>query len=390
MSRIRATALAAALATGVALLSAPAAHAGDGFFTSQDLLGAPTGLGEPAGWSTPWDLKRHFAYVSQDKQVVVATAAPGGTWSWTVATTAADTVGYLSTYSYSGDHSSHIVYADADHHLIELWSSDASPTWQRVDLTATYQGPTITLDPHGYEQDGQQHIVFKDGHTNLAIWEAVFIPGTGWSFRDLTKLTGIHPKDDYGWYLAASPLGTDGEAIGYVGADGYPHMLAGQHGRWIDQRVGVPADDEAFTMTSMAFLRAGRLKRYALRYFTSDLHVHEAAWEGGRWSDTDISAALPQSDPRYAPAAGNDSYLWNADGSEHMFTIGADGAVLEYVRTRAGVWLMWTDTDPIPVGSAWVGAFAAPDDATHETEFFIHYDTARHVVIADLTAPYQA
>ncbi|GAA3436450.1 hypothetical protein [Kutzneria kofuensis] len=396
MSRNWARALSAALAVGVALLAAPAAHAGAGYFTSQDLTGSagvPVGQMEPAGWYTPWDLKRHFAYVSDDQRIIVASSAPGGSWTWTTALDSAYVLGYLTTYSYSWDHSSHIVYADGvTHHLIELWSSDASPTWQKVDLTETYHGPLIELDPRGYEQDGQQHVVFKDGHGNGVIWEATFAPGAGWGFTNLTERAGIHPKNDYGWYLAASSLGTDGEAIGYIGTDGYPHVLAGQHGRWTDQRVGVPADEKFFTMNSMVFLRDGRLVRYALRYYTSDTHLHEVAWEGGRWTDTDVAAATPTVDPRWAPNAANDSYLWNADGSEHMFTTGADGAVREYVRTRAGDWYVWRDSEPIPDGLGWIGAFAAPDDTMHgtETEFYVYYNTDKHVVVADLTAAYQA
>ncbi|EWM11471.1 hypothetical protein [Kutzneria sp. 744] len=224
------------------MLGAPAAHAGDGYFTSQDLTGAiaaPIGRTEPSGWSTPWDLKRHFAYVSEDRQLIVASAGPDGAWSWTVATTNGGYIfGYLATYSYTWDHSSHIVYTDAStSHLMETWSSEASPRWQTVDLTETYHEPKAKVSPRGYEQDGQQHLFFKEYDAG-AIWEATFVPGTGWGFTNLTSRAGIPPYSRLSSNLAASPLGADGEAVGYIGADGYPHVLAGQHGRWIDQRVG--------------------------------------------------------------------------------------------------------------------------------------------------------
>ncbi|EWM11470.1 hypothetical protein KUTG_01774 [Kutzneria sp. 744] len=75
-----------------------------------------------------------------------------------------------------------------------------------------------------------------------------------------------------------------------------------------------------------------------------------------------------------------------------MFTTDADGAVREYVRTRDDAWVAWQDTEAVPDGANWVAAFTAPDDTVHgtETEFFVYYTSDRHVIVADLTAPYQA
>jgi len=38
-----------------------------------------------------------------------------------------------------------------------------------------------------------------------------------------------------------------------------------------------------------------------------------------------------------------------------------------------------------------IDGFAAPDDTTHgtETEFYIYYDDNSHVIVSDLSAPYQ-
>jgi hypothetical protein len=398
MSRNWAKALAAVLATGVALLAAPAAHAGAGYFTSQDLtasIGAPIGNDQAVGWSTPWDQQRHFAYTGyHGSELIVASSAPSGTWSWT---RAADHVygGFLSAYSYSWDHSSHIVYTDGtNHHLMEVWSSENSPTWQTVDLTATYSGPDVSLDPHGYEQDGQQHIVFENVSTNAGeLWEAVFAPGAGWRFVNVTAQSGVHMIDDMGWALTAASLGSDGEAIGYLSADGYPHVLTGQRGRWTDQRVGTPADEGSYyNLDSMVFLRDGHAQRYVLRYLGTDDDVHEAAWTSAGWTDTDVTAVTGSRGIAF-PSLANDSYIWNADGSEHMFAADRNTlAVHEFVRTRDGRWYFWTDTGPVHNDLGWVAAFATPDDSVHgtETEFYIYYDENRHVIISDLTAPYQA
>jgi hypothetical protein len=218
----------------------------------------------------------------------------------------------------------------------------------------------------------------------------VFTPGGGWTFTNLTALTGIKPANNYGWWLTARSLGLDGEAIGYIGADSCPHVLIGQRGRWLDTKVGVLADTRYYTVNSMAFLRGGHVQRYVFRYVTSDSHLHEAAWQVGRWTDTDVTAATNAA-PRQVPNAANDSYLWNADGSEHMFTTTDDGTVLEYVRTRDGRWFLWRDTGSNPDSPGWVGAFTAPDDTVHgtETEFYVYHAAARHVIIADLTVPCQ-
>ena len=136
------TAMAAVLAMGVAVVVAPAAHAGAGYFTSRDLtatIGAPIGNDQPAGWTTPWDLRRHIAYVSYDGRLIVASTAAGSSnWTWTTALTDdVLPVGLLSVFTYSSDRSSHIVYTEGpEFHLIDVSSSPTSPTWQKTDLTA--------------------------------------------------------------------------------------------------------------------------------------------------------------------------------------------------------------------------------------------------------------
>jgi hypothetical protein len=392
-----AKALSAALAMGVALAAAPAAHAGAGYFTTHDLTasaGVPLGSNQTAGWSTPWDLQRHIAYVSRDSRLIVASSAPGSAdWNWTTARADAGyAFGFLSTYTYSWDHSSHIIYADGgNHHLMETWSSQTSPVWQTVDLTATYNGPLLEYDPHGYEQDGQQHIVFQGADPTNVIWEATFAPGIGWRFTNLTAQTGIHPQYNNGEYLTAASLGADGEAIGYIGDDQYPHVLVGRGGRWADQRVGTLADHDYYNLISMVFLRDNHVVRYTLRYSAGG-HMHVATWTSGSgWADTDVSAVAPVPDREF-PWSGNDAYAWNADGSDHLYCTAPDGAVREYVRTRAGVWYLWTDTGPIVDGPAWVAGFATPDDNVHgtETEFYVYWDSDYHLMVADLTVPYVA
>ena len=380
------------LAMGAALLVAPAAHAGAGYFTSQDLtssVGAPTGQMEPSGWYTPWDLQRHVVYVSRDNQLIVTSSAPGGGWTWTTASTRGGyDLNLLSAYSYSWDHSSHIIYRDdSTNHLMEVWSSQASPTWQTVDLTAAYNGPLSQTNPRGYEQDGQQHIVFAD--VTGALWQAVFAPGVGWRFVNLTTLTGARVKGGSGWQVFASSLGSDGEAIGYLGPDSYPHVLIGQGGRWTDQRAGAQAITATAILASMSFLRDGRLSRYVLRYVGTDIGLHEAAWTAADgWIDTNLAGALGSA---LYPTQGNDSYIWDGDGTEHMFALISDSVIKEGVRTRDGRWFLWTDVATTSGLAPWVAAFAAPDDTVHgtETEFYVYYDANYHLRISDLTAPYQ-
>ncbi|MFC0434020.1 hypothetical protein [Kutzneria buriramensis] len=393
----KAKALAAAVVLAAASLTAPAAHAGAGYFTTLDLTaqaGAPTaGPSQSVGWSTPWDLQRHIAYRAADGRLIVASSAAGSSdWTWTTAVGPADIYyGYLSAFTYSWDQTSRIVYVNGNtHHLIETWNSPSSPTWQTVDLTAAHNGPAIQTDPHGYEQNGQMHIVFLDGSGDGTIWEAVFKPGPGWRFINLTTLTGIRSRPNNGESLTAASLGADGEAIGYVGTDGYPHVLRGLNGVWTDQRVGVPAVTSFLNLNSMVFLRDNHLVRYTLRYEAPDIDMHLATLTAGTWTDTDVFKVLPQS-TGYEAVAKDDSYAFDADGSEHMFTIAGNAGVHEYVRTLDGRWYFWADTGPIVNAPGEVSGFAAPDDNVHgtETEFYVYQSPDRHQMVADLTAPYQ-
>jgi hypothetical protein len=75
-----------------------------------------------------------------------------------------------------------------------------------------------------------------------------------------------------------------------------------------------------------------------------------------------------------------------------MFTTTDDGTVMEYVRTYDGRWFLWRDTGPNVDSPGWVGAFTAPDDTVQgtETEYYVYHDAAAHVIVGDLTAPFQA
>jgi hypothetical protein len=391
------TAMAAVLAMGVAVVVAPAAHAGAGYFTSRDLtatIGAPIGNDQPAGWTTPWDLQRHIAYVSYDGRLVVASTAAGSSnWTWTTALADnAYPAGFLSAFTYSADRSSHIVYTDGPtRHLIDVSISQASPTWQKTDLTAKYNVPLTGFDPHGYEQNGQLHIVVTDALNDFTIWEVVYSPGTGWHWDDIAAQTGIRIAPSLGEWVTAVSLGADGEAISYIGADSYPHVLVTTPSGPADTRVGVKADDLYYNIASTTFFRNGHIARLTIRYLGADLHLHEAAWMSSGWTDTDVSVATNYFG-NDLPNSSNDFYTWDADGSDHMFRAGPTGAVREYVRTRSGAWFLWTDTGPNDNVDNWASGFTGADDTVNgsQTEYLVYYDNNTHLIVADLTVPYHA
>ena len=299
--------------------------------------------------------------------------------------------GWLSAFTYSPDRSSHIVYTDAgNHHLIDLSSSQASPTWQKTDLTAKYNAPLGGFEPHGYEQNGQLHIVVTGAANDGTIWDVVYGPGVGWHWTNITALAGIHPDPDDGSYVTAVSLGADGQAISYIGADFYPHVLITTPSAMTDTRVGVEASNGDFDIASTTFFRNGRLARLTVRYVGADQHLHEAAWTSSGWTDTDVSVATNSVGIGFLPVV-NDFYTWDADGSDHMFATQPDLSVREYVRTRSGAWVMWTDVAPSTNVGEWVAAFTGADDTVNgsQTEYLVYYDTDRHLNVADLTAPYQ-
>jgi hypothetical protein len=361
-------------AVGVAVLAAapPAAHAGDGYFTLRNLsvtTRAPASYNaQPNWWTTPWDLARHMAYVESDGMIVVGTVAAGSSDWWWYHTPGHPSGGNkLSVYSYAWDRSSHVIYLTGGH-VHELWSSQASPAWQDVDLTVQTGAQVAWSVDSGYVQDGKQHIIFSESTLDNHIWEMWFTPGVGWQARDLSAATGTAPAG------RSIPAGigrgdTFGQAVAYVARDQSIHLLSQVgDGGWVDQPIGAwtHAPKAPDLLQRMDIFQSPGGYKLSVLYNTKDTRstdnrVHLLSWtELTGWTDTDVAGAAGYTGhTAIDPGA---AFFFEADASDHIFMVNNAKAVIEFVHTRTDQWYAWKDQ---PDGSAagWIGAYAAPDNS---------------------------
>ncbi|WP_432834342.1 hypothetical protein [Dactylosporangium sp. CA-092794] len=389
----RRLAAAVAVSAGLAVAAPSAAHAGNGFFTSQDLTasGAPVGAsGKTTGWYTPWDRVRHVAYFNTSNVITIASLAPGAsTWSSATAPNVSPVGLVLTGYAYAWDRSSHVIYLGSDNHVHELWYTQDSPVWHDADLTAVTGAPSGLWPTTGYEQGGAQHIVASTTSTHV-LYHLVFTPGTGWQAQNLTTFT------DGGPYTTLLPVGVsrgDGQTIAYLARDGFIHALSSTTGSgWSDVAIRQAVGANNVYAGLGIFFDAGG-SRLAITYVgpvnPTPRHLHELTWTpSAGWSDSDVTAA--SGGPAFTGAGIGGGLSLASDGSDRIFTVDAANAIWEYVRVRGGRWFAWKDTgDGTVQANNDVTAFAAPDDAagTSYTDYVVYLDGSGHPHVMDMTTP---
>jgi hypothetical protein len=377
-----ATAVLAAVATTLAV-SPGIAHAGAGYFTTRDLtatIGAPAqGSVAGNGWTTPWDGQHHFAYVSTDGQVIVASgAARTDTWSWTSASaqaglspSAVTPSGSLLSYSYSWDLSSHVIFGyetatatGSVLHIDELWTTQSSPTWHMAELVdaAGFTGEAFAL-AGGYEYNGAQEFYYEFGEV---IQQVDFTPSAGW------HLTGA------GRYMGE---GAPAAVPGYVA-----YSEDNEHELYLNSAKiqGYPGDGDLHLVTTN-----GRVAVFSTSfgYDPQELVPTYANPAYPTWTITDPVAASGA-----APITGHlgpNSIIGYADNSEHLFYANTDGSVHEIVRSSAGTWFAWADTSANTARGDNVVAFSGPNDllSSSYSEFYAYSDhTTGDLMIAGQTS----
>jgi hypothetical protein len=387
----------AAVTLAMLTVAPPAAHAGDGFFTRQNLhttSHAPISFNAyPTGWTTPWDQTRHIAYVNGDGTIIAGAMPAGGSWAWWHTPSLDVRYTRLTAYAYSWDRSSHIIY-DNGFHIHELWWSEASPKWQDVDLTAQTGGWRSAEIGSGYEQGGDQHIVFNEATLDSHVWELRYTPGAGWRAEDLSVTTHTTPSQR-GFAVGIGRGDNFGEAVAYVASDNKIHLLSSANGTdWVDQPIAewahAPAPDTGIPRMDM-FQSSGSFE-LSIVYNTKSgaeagNQIHLLSWsELKGWTDVDVGKVTGyQGRTSAEPRA---SFFFEADASDHIFTVDNHGAIVEFVRSRSDQWFVWKDTED---GAAYanVGAFFSPDDrfGLSYTENVAFPDTDGALNLMELTAP---
>jgi hypothetical protein len=404
--------LAGVVGLTVVVGGAPAAHAGNGFFTSRDLTdaGAPGAFSIPVGWVTPWDNRRHLAYRDDTANVIAGSAADVSNWSWAHATSQAGLpsdpnvaepwapASALMAYAYDWDLSSHIDFTGYDGHIRELWSTQSSPAWSAADLTAATGGPSAPrwVDPTAYAAGGSQHVIYQSA-VDKSVWEMLFTPGSGWSTHSLNAMTGTAPSVN-GWAFLGSAVAGSEQVVAYLNHDNKIHLIVNAGAGWSDVNIsaasggGVVATNTVQTLDVLPTVRNGVLQRLAVEYIGADDHLHELAQNaGGGWTDSDVTALTGGNEIfELLPHA---AVVQPADGSEHIFVEDAEGVgtLTEYVRTRTGTWFRWTD---VPSGAVDAATFVAPDGATGWTEYVAYPGLFsgplyKHLTLLDMTVPNQ-
>ncbi|GGM78774.1 hypothetical protein ACFFX1_35675 [Dactylosporangium sucinum] len=399
-------------ACGVA--SAPAAHAGEGYFTSADLTlaaGAPPMPDGPTGilgWATPWDNGRHVAYASAcvksdpsscgETGIVVASSyGSKRDWTWVSASAQAgpgpkygfvlaDSVAY--PYDPPGlewARGSVMIIKGDDFHIWQMWTSATEPAWHLTDLTA------LTGSPRGsgitaYVQGNAQHVVFRSEEDG-ALWELIYTPWTGWKARNLSVLTGTTNT----WMRPAATILGDRQMIAYENrADNRVHLLVNSGFGWSDQPISAnTAAQDPFGRRLLGILAAPWSGRVAVTYCDEKYRTHElSSSDGTSWKDLDLSQELDFS-WQPCPIPRRSSVALEADGSERLF-IGHDdpywtppGDLNELVRDRYGTRYRWVDRYDI----RYLCAFSSQEGSKVDT-VWIAYRLNDHVIVEDMTVKY--
>lgn len=191
----------------------------------------------------------------------------------------------LAAFVSPASNTQHVVYVGSnDAHVHELWWNPDG--WHSEDLSeiagAPDAGPTIT----GYSIDAQQshHIFYvrkPDHHVQELWWDS-----TQWRTQDLSAQT-------------LAPAALDGSVVGYLdAAQGIQHVI----------------------------------------YAGADSHLYELWCDSAGWHMTDLTAVTGAPGPLAATVTG---YMFDAQGTQHVFYVGVDNKVYEVWSDPAG----WHSSD---------------------------------------------
>ena len=258
-----------------------------------DLTKTVNGISNPASGSPLvgyiWQGMQHIIYIGSNNHIDELYYA--GKWTFNDLTGSSDPSAEwgsgLVGYVWQADNTQHVIYVDSNNHLQELWSAGQPGAWKDTDLTDKTQaleaGSKSTLA--GYAVGTQEHIIYID--TNTHIHELLYNSSNQiWSNNDLTKATNANPP------ASGSAL------VGY--SDTTQHVI----------------------------------------YTDSNGHIQELWNSSGSiaWQQHDLTNTARNS---RTARLGADlvSYIWQANGTQHIIYIGSDDNIYELWSTlQPGQW----------------------------------------------------
>ena len=137
---------------------------------------------------------KQLVYSGRDGHIHELSAGVTGLWRHTDLTEAtgaplADN-SLLAAYAWKGDHKKQVVYVGGDGHIHELMSGVDGP-WRHTDLMAVTGAPLAgdaALIGYAWEYGKTKQVVYTSNDGD--VYELVCGLDSGWSFADLTSLTG--------------------------------------------------------------------------------------------------------------------------------------------------------------------------------------------------------
>src|SRR5262249_40519904 len=146
-------------------------------------------------------------------------------------------------------------------HVRELWTSQSAPGWHISDLTAVTGSPIAYHTPSGYEEGGDQRVIFRSW-ADGSVWEMSSVPNVGWQSRDISTPAGAR----VGLYTPA-PVGlawnAGGDFVAYGDSNNRLHVLFNYGSGWGDAPIGIghvaSTDILWYYMDASQSARGGRL-----------------------------------------------------------------------------------------------------------------------------------
>jgi hypothetical protein len=282
----------------------------------------------------------------------------------------------LDGYAQTGN-SQHINFIDGSGHVHELYRSpNPAAQWLDNDLTASANGaPAVAGSAvDGYSaSDNSQHVNFIDGFGHVHELYRSPDPAAQWLDNDLTAFANGTPAAA-GSALDGYSASDNSQHINFVDGRGHVHELyrsPDPAAQWLDNDLTAFANGTPATADSPLDGYSASDNSQHINFIDGSGHVHElyrSPDPAAQWLDNDLTTFAFAGGTPAAAGSALDEYS-QADNSQHVNFIDANGHVHELYRNPAAQWL---DNDvtvcaggtPAAAGSALDG-YSQNDNSQH-------------------------
>lgn len=165
------------------------------------------------------------------------------------------------------------------------------------------------------KRNGSEHVIYigTDQHVRQLVWD-----GARWADQDLTGAAGNAGLPASSGALAGFSKIDDTEHVYYVATDGRVRQLYWDNTRWYDQDLTTASGGQVLASAGSpltSFFKADGSEH--VYYIGADQHVHQLVSGGPRWIDQDLTR--PTSDSASPTLRSSLTAFVKADGSEHLF-----------------------------------------------------------------------